>query len=131
MSGNVASDLETPPPIEKKKRGVGGIYFRKQRGVIVSINPKMIASRRDLSREQCMEVAMTAAQNEVFLAIDVFWEKYGYGPSLDDIAQMRGVVAKGNIKRMVDRLVALGVVKYLPNGKRSVRPVYINFRNLK
>ena len=40
------------------------------------------------------------------------------------------MTGKGNIKRIVDRLVALGVVKYMPNKKRSVRPVYINFRNI-
>jgi hypothetical protein len=30
----------------------------------------------------------------------------------------------------VDSLVALGVLKYLANKKRSVRPVYLNFRNI-
>jgi hypothetical protein len=44
---------------------------------------------------------------------------------------MRGKVGVGNTKRLVDSLVALGVLKYLANKKRSVRPVYLNFRSLK
>lgn len=74
---------------------------------------------------------MTPAQSEVFLAIDEFWKKYSYGPSLDDIAFMRGRVSKGNTKRIVDALVELGVVKHLAKKKRTVRPVYLNFRSLK
>jgi hypothetical protein len=99
-------------------------------GRIVLINRKMIASSRDLSEEQCKEIPMTASQSEVFLAIDEFWKKYSYAPSLEDIAHMRGRAGKGNTKRIVDRLVALGVVKYLAFGKRTVRPVYLKFRNL-
>ena len=90
----------------------------------------MLASSKDLSEDECKGMEMTPAQNEVFLAIDEFWKRYGYAPSLGDIAYLRGKTGKGNIKRIVDRLVALGVVKYMPNKKRSVRPVYINFRNI-
>ena len=35
----------------------------------------------------------------------------------------------GNTKEIVDRLVRLGVLKKI-DGRRSIRPVYINFRNL-
>jgi SOS-response transcriptional repressor LexA len=90
----------------------------------------MVASSRDLSEEQCRGIEMTSAQSEVFLAVDEFWKRYGYAPSLGDIAFMRGRVSKGNTKRLVDSLVALGVLKYLANKKRSVRPVYLNFRNI-
>jgi DNA-binding GntR family transcriptional regulator len=36
----------------------------------------------------------------------------------------------GNTKELVDRLVKLGVVKRVEGRGRTVRPVYINFRNL-
>ena len=128
-SGNVSS--ATPPGASRTKRGEGGAYIQKLKsGLIVRVNRKMLASSKDLSEEQCRGVEMTPAQNEVFLAIDEFWKRYGYAPSLGDIAFLRGKTGKGNIKRIVDRLVALGVVKYMPNKKRSVRPVYINFRNI-
>jgi hypothetical protein len=122
---------QTPPVGRKGKRGEGGAYIQKLKsGLIARVNRKMIASSRDLSEEECRGLEMTAAQSEVFLAIDEFWKRYGYAPSLGDIAYMRGKTGKGNIKRIVDGLVALGVVKYMPNKKRSVRPVYLNFRNI-
>jgi len=128
-SGNVYS--ATPPGASRMKRGEGGAYIQKLKsGLIVRVNRKMLASSKDLSEDECKGIEMTPAQNEVFLAIDEFWKRYGYAPSLGDIAYLRGKTGKGNIKRIVDRLVALGVVKYMPNKKRSVRPVYINFRNI-
>ena len=121
----------TPPGASRMKRGEGGAYIQKLKsGLIVRVNRKMLASSKDLSEDECKGMEMTPAQNEVFLAIDEFWKRYGYAPSLGDIAYLRGKTGKGNIKRIVDRLVALGVVKYMPNKKRSVRPVYINFRNI-
>lgn len=121
----------TPPGASRMKRGEGGAYIQKLKsGLIVRVNRKMLASSKDLSEDECKGMEMTPAQNEVFLAIDEFWKRYGYAPSLGDIAYLRGKTGKGNIKRIVDRLVALGVLKYMPNKKRSVRPVYINFRNI-
>jgi len=122
----------TPPHTSPTRRGEGGIYFQKRKsGQIVRINRKMVSHSSDLSEEQCRGMEMTAAQSEVFLAIDEFWKRYGYAPSLADVAFMRGKVGVGNTKRLVDSLVALGVLKYLANKKRSVRPVYLNFRSLK
>jgi len=77
-----------------------------------------------------MESGMTPMQTEVFLIIDEFWKKYGYGPSLRNIAVARGKMGLGNTKEIVDRLVKLGVVKRIDGMARSVRPVYINFREL-
>ena len=131
MTGNVSTPCQTPPGARPMKRGEGGIYSVKLKsGVIAKVNRKMVASSRDLSEEQCRGMEMTSAQSEVFLAVDEFWKRYGYAPSLGDIAFMRGKVSKGNTKRLVDSLVALGVLKYLANKKRSVRPVYLNFRNI-
>jgi len=125
---NINSD---PPGSVSKPRGVGGAYCVKLKsGVIAKVNRKMLPSSKDLSEEECRGMKMTSAQSEVFLAVDVFWKRYGYAPSLGDIAYLRGKTGKGNTKRIVDSLVALGVLKYLANKKRSVRPVYLNFRNI-
>ena len=81
------------------------------------------------SREE-LEGKMSPAQREVFLVIDEWWKKYGFSPSLRDIAYVRGKMGLGNTKELVDRLVRLGVVKRVEGRGRTVRPVYINFRNL-
>ena len=77
-----------------------------------------------------MEVIVSPAQREVFLIVDEWWKKFGFSPTLRDIAHQRGKMGLGNTKQMVDRLVELGVLKKVKNRGRSIRPVYINFRNL-
>ena len=47
-----------------------------------------------------------------------------------DIAYVRGKMGLGNTKKIVDRLVLLGVIKKIDGLGRTIRPVYINFRNL-
>jgi SOS-response transcriptional repressor LexA len=88
--------------------------------------PKM----KELSFEECMGVEMSPVQNEVFLIIDEWWKKYGFSPSIRDIAYVRGKMGLGNTQKIVKRLVELGVIKKLDGAGRSIRPVYINFRNL-
>ena len=95
----------------------------------IEINKDMTAKRKDKSYQECMECEMTPAQREVFLVVDEWWKKFGFSPTLRQIADMRGKTGVGNTKEIVDRLVKLGVLKRL-EGKRSIRPVYINFRNL-
>ena len=90
----------------------------------------MRQKRSDLTESQCMEMEMSPAQREVFLVIDEWWKKYGYSPTLRDIAYVRGKMGIGNTKKIVDRLVKLGVIKKLDGTGRTIRPVYINFRNL-
>jgi sulfur relay (sulfurtransferase) DsrC/TusE family protein len=77
-----------------------------------------------------MEVSMTPAQREVFLVVDEWWKRYGFGPSIRDICKLRGKGGMGNTSEIIDRLVKLGVLKKLKGAGRSVRPVYLNFRNL-
>lgn len=97
------------------------------RGKLV-INREM-AKRSRSGYEICLEKIMSPAQREVFLVVDEWWKKFGFSPTLRQIADMRGKTGVGNTKEIVDRLVKLGVLKRL-EGKRSVRPVYINFRNV-
>lgn len=101
----------------------------------INSRPKVIhrvmrQKRSDLTEIKCMEMDMSPAQKEVFLVIDEWWKKYGYSPTLRDIAYVRGKMGLGNTKKIVDRLVLLGVIKKLDGVGRTIRPVYINFRNL-
>ena len=77
-----------------------------------------------------LEGKMSPAQREVFLVVDEWWKKYGFAPTLRDIAYVRGKMGLGNTKKIVDRLIELGALKKLDGKRRSLRPVYINFRNL-
>ena len=77
-----------------------------------------------------LEGKMSPAQREVFLVVDEWWKKYGFAPTLRDIAYVRGKMGLGNTKKIVDRLIELGALKRLEGKGRSLRPVYINFRNL-
>ena len=76
-----------------------------------------------------MGLDMSPAQREVFIVVDEFWKKWGCSPTLRQIADLRGKSGIGNTKEIVDRLVKLGVLKRLER-TRSIRPVYINFRNV-
>ena len=97
---------------------------------VLLINREMTAKRRDMSYEECVEREMTPAQREVFLCIDEWWKKYGFGPSIRDICNVRGKGGMGNTSEIISRLVKIGVLKKVKGAGRSVRPVYINFRTL-
>jgi len=88
-----------------------------------------MARIRTKTYEMCMEVEMSPAQKEVFIIVDEWWKRYGFSPTLRQIADIRGKTGIGNTKEIVDRLVKLGVLKKIAR-KRSIRPVYINFRNI-
>lgn len=77
-----------------------------------------------------MEMKMSPAQKEVFLVIDEWWKKYGHSPSVRDIAYVRGKMGLGNTQKIINRLVLLGVIKKIDKLGRTIRPVYINFRNI-
>jgi SOS-response transcriptional repressor LexA len=77
-----------------------------------------------------MEVRMSPVQKEVFLIVDEWWKKYGFSPSLRDIANQRGKMSMSNTSKIICRLVDIGVIKKLDRRGRTIRPVYIKFRNL-
>jgi SOS-response transcriptional repressor LexA len=97
---------------------------------VLLINRDMTTKRKDLSYEECLELEMTPAQREVFLCIDEWWKKYGFGPSIRDICNVRGKAGMGNTAEIINRLIKIGVLKKVKGAGRSVRPVYINFRTL-
>ena len=95
------------------------------------IHRDMKIRRGDLTYEESMEVGMSPAQKEVFIVIDEWWKKYGFSPTLRDIAYVRGKMGMGSTKRIVDRLAELGVIKKIDGVGRTIRPAYINFKHLK
>jgi len=96
----------------------------------IFINPVMVAKKADYTEEQVMGMEMTPVQKEVFLYIDEYLKKFGFAPSYREIAAFRKKSSLGNIHQTIKRLVRLGVLKQVKGMERSVRPVYINFRNL-
>jgi SOS-response transcriptional repressor LexA len=95
-------------------------------------NKKMLEVMRKVGKSyvECMEVEMTPKERNIFLVIDEWWKEFGYGPSIDDIMRNSGDKGRGNVSRVIKNLCELGVLKKLPGKDRSVRPVYINFRNI-
>ena len=81
-----------------------------------------------------VKVAMTPVQKEVYLIIEEFWKKYEYGPSLREIAYLRGKVGLGNTKRIVDDLEKIGALKprykKLKYKYRSATPRHLRYRYL-
>lgn len=101
----------------------------KEDGNVTILMNKKMSVRKRVTYEECLERDMSPVQREVFLIVDEWWKRWGHSPTLRQIADIRGKSGVGNTKEIVDRLVKLGVLKRL-KGKRSIRPVYINFRNI-
>lgn len=95
------------------------------------IHRDMKMRRSDPTYEECMESNMSPAQRDVFIVIDEWWKKHGFSPTLRDIAYVRGKMGIGSTKKIVDRLVQLGVIKKIDGVGRTIRPAYINFKHLK
>ena len=77
-----------------------------------------------------VEGDMTEKQKTVFLVIDEYWKRFGYGPSIDDIMFHTGDKGRGNVHRVVKKLCDLGICKRAKNSARSVRPSYLRLRDL-
>ena len=77
-----------------------------------------------------VEGDMTEKQKTVFLVIDEYWKRFGYGPSIDDIMFHTGDKGRGNVHRVVKKLCDLVICKRAKNSARSVRPSYLKLRNL-
>lgn len=100
-----------------RKRGGGGIKINR-------------GMARVWDEEEVRGREMSPAQRDVFLIVDEYWKRYGCSPTLREIAYLRGKMGMRNTQRLVDRLVELGVLKKVSRRGRTIRPVYINFRNL-
>lgn len=76
-----------------------------------------------------LEKRMTPAQRNVYLAIDEWWKRFGFGPSVDDVLKMTGEKGRGNVARKMRALVDLGYCKG-GSGPRSIRPAYMRVRDI-
>lgn len=106
----------------RRRRNVNRVPWKQK----VCLSP---LSRVYGSLEETLEMGMTETQREVFLMVDEWWRKFGFGPSVREIALWRGK-AISPTQKVVDRLVKIGALKRVRGMARSLRPTYINFRNL-
>ena len=84
----------------------------------------MYKKRRTGGRE------MTPAQREIFLVIEGWWEKFGFGPTIDEVMMITGEKGRGNVARKMRTLVELGICKGIPRRARSIRPSYLRVRDI-
>ena len=96
-----------------EQKGVGGIFLRKM-----------------MNRQECIGRVMTERQKEIYMVIEEWWKKFGFGPSIDDIMFITGDKSRANVHRMIKRLCESGACKRVPNRDRSVRPSWIKFKNI-
>ncbi len=73
---------------------------------------------------------MTPRQQDIYLVIEMWWKKYGYSPSIDEIMMVSKDRSRSNVSRLINELVKIGACKKIPNKRRTLRPSGIKFRNL-
>ena len=73
---------------------------------------------------------MTPKHSEVYIVIDEWWKRFGFGPSIDDIMRNTGDKGRGNVARICKALCELGVCKRVPGRARSIRPSYLRVRDI-
>lgn len=73
---------------------------------------------------------MTPAQKEIFLVIDAWWKRFGFGPSIDDVMMVTGEKSRGNTSRKMWKLVELGVCRGVKGRARSIRPINIRPKDI-
>lgn len=73
---------------------------------------------------------MTEAQREVYLVIDEWWKRYGFGPSIDDVMLQLNTKGRGSMNRKMWSLVDLGICKGVRGRSRSIRPAYLRVRDI-
>lgn len=64
------------------------------------------------------------------MVIDLWWKRFGYGPSIDEIMMQTGDRGRGNVHRKIRSLMRAGHLKGVPGMARSVRPSYLRVYNL-
>mgnify|MGYP003338134086 FL=1 len=73
---------------------------------------------------------MTPRQQDIYLVIEEWWNKFGFGPTVDDIMRITGDRSRANVHRMMKRLCEVGACKRVPGRARSIRPIDVKFRNI-
>ena len=73
---------------------------------------------------------MTEKQRTIYLVIEEWWKKFGYGPTIDDVMFMTGDKGRGNVHRTMKKLVEMGACKRLPHSARSIRPSHVRYSKI-
>jgi SOS-response transcriptional repressor LexA len=71
---------------------------------------------------------MTEKQQYIYEIIDSYWRRFGFAPSIQNIMDITGDRSRGNIHRILNKLVQLGHCRKIANTARSIRPTYIRIR---
>jgi sulfur relay (sulfurtransferase) DsrC/TusE family protein len=119
----VVVDIETPPLCFGTKKG-WGVYKNLGSNLLVGVMG-MLEQKRQEKLEK-----VTEAQRKIYIVIEEYWKKYGFGPSLDDIMYLTGEKSRNNVSRKMWRLVELGLCKGVRRRARSIRPAYMRVREL-
>ena len=73
---------------------------------------------------------MTPAQKEIYLVIEQWWAKFGFGPTIDDIMHITGDRGRGNVARKMKMLIEIGLCKGNTRRSRSIRPAHIRGKDI-
>jgi SOS-response transcriptional repressor LexA len=73
---------------------------------------------------------MTPAQKEIYLVVDEWWKRFGFGPSVDDVMRLTGEKGRGNVARKMWMLVQIGLCHGVKGRARSIRPKHVKARYL-
>jgi len=73
---------------------------------------------------------MTETQKQVYMVIDEWWKRFGFGPSVDDVMKYTGYTSRGNVHRCMKILCEMGICKRTPKRARSIRPSYVRVRDI-
>ena len=71
---------------------------------------------------------MTPRQNDIYVVIVAWWEKFGYSPSIDEIMMLSKDRSRSNDSRIINSLEEIGALKKTPGKNRSVRPANARFK---
>lgn len=73
---------------------------------------------------------LTEAQKTIYLVVEEFWKRYGFGPSIDDVMLLTGEKSRSNVSRKMWKLVEVGLCKGTRRRARSIRPAYMKVREI-
>ena len=74
--------------------------------------------------------AVTEAQKTIYMVIEEYWNRYGFGPTVDDIMFITGEKSRSNVSRKMWKLVELGLCKGTRRRARSIRPTYMRIQEI-
>jgi SOS-response transcriptional repressor LexA len=86
-----------------------------------------------LTREQRRAIGiekLTEAQKTTYMVIEEYWNRYGFGPTVDDIMFLTGEKSRSNVSRKMWKLVELGLCKGTRRRARSIRPTYMRVQEI-